>query len=113
MGLEIREARSKGSIVIKDDVWVGANSLILSGVTIGQGAVVAAGSVVTKDVPPYAIVGGNPAKIIRYRFEEKIIKKLLKIDYSKINPDKIIPNIKYWYEQVTEKNIDELLGKIL
>lgn len=113
LGLEIREARSKGSIVIKDDVWVGANSLILSGVTIGQGAVVAAGSVVTKDVPPYAIVGGNPAKIIRYRFEEKIIKKLLKIDYSKINPDKIIPNIKYWYEQVTEKNIDELLGKIL
>jgi acetyltransferase-like isoleucine patch superfamily enzyme len=54
-------------IVIKDDVWIGANSVILPGVTIGQGAVVAAGSIVTKDVPEYAIVAGNPARIIKYR----------------------------------------------
>ena len=53
-------------IVIKDKVWIGFNSIILKGVTIGEGAVIAAGSVVTKDVPDYAIVGGNPAKIIKY-----------------------------------------------
>ena len=55
------------SVVIEDDVWIGCRVIILSGVTVGTGAVLAAGSVVTKDVPPYAIVGGVPAKVIRYR----------------------------------------------
>lgn len=60
---------------IEDGVWCGCNVIILKGVTIGRGAVVAAGSVVTKDVPPYAVVGGIPAKIIKYRFtEDEIIK---------------------------------------
>jgi acetyltransferase-like isoleucine patch superfamily enzyme len=68
---------SKGSIVLGHDVWIGTHSVILSGVKIGTGAVVAANSVVVKDVPPYAIVGGNPAKIIKYRFSEKIINQLL------------------------------------
>ncbi len=54
-------------IVIEDDVWIGANCTLLSGVHVGTGAIVAAGAVVTKDVPPYAIVGGNPAKVIKYR----------------------------------------------
>lgn len=54
-------------IVIEDDVWIGAGSIILSGVTIGRGAIIAAGAVVNKDVPPYAIVGGIPAKILKYR----------------------------------------------
>lgn len=78
-------ACSKGDIIVEDDVWIGIRSLVLSGVKIGQGAVVAAGSVVTKDVPPYAIVAGSPAKIIAYRFSQEIIDKLLKIDYSKID----------------------------
>ncbi len=58
-------------IVIKDDVWVGANSMILRGVTVGEGSIIAAGSVVTKDVEPYSIVGGVPARLIRKRFDEK------------------------------------------
>ena len=62
-------------VIIEDDVWIGFGSIIMSGVTIGAGAVVAAGSVVTKDVPPCAIVGGNPAKIIKYRLVSEDIDK--------------------------------------
>ena len=62
-------------VIIHDDVWIGCNSTILKGVTIGRGAVVAAGGVVTKSVPPYAIVGGNPSKLIRYRFSDNEIKE--------------------------------------
>ena len=62
-------------VTICDDTWIGCNAIILKGVTIGRGAIVGAGAVVTKDVPPYAIVGGNPAKIIRYRWDEETIAK--------------------------------------
>jgi acetyltransferase-like isoleucine patch superfamily enzyme len=70
-------------VVIQDDVWVGTGAIILKGVTIGMGAVVAAGAVVTKDVPPYSIVGGVPAKVISMRFSESEIiehKRILRID---------------------------------
>lgn len=63
---------------MQDDVWIGRNVTILSGVTIGQGAVIVAGAVVTKDVPPYVIVGGVPARVIKYRFSQKIIDRFLK-----------------------------------
>jgi chloramphenicol O-acetyltransferase type B len=63
--------------IIGHDVWIGRNALIKQGVTVGNGAVVGMGSVVTKDVAPYAIVGGNPAKLIRYRFSDEIIKELI------------------------------------
>jgi len=76
------DAISKGDIIVSDDVWIGANSTILSGVTIGRGAVLAAGSVVTKDIPPYAIVGGVPAKVLKYRFSESVISNLLSIDFA-------------------------------
>jgi chloramphenicol O-acetyltransferase type B len=65
------------NIFIGHDVWIGLGAIILDGVTIGHGAVIASNAVVSKDVPPYAIVGGVPAKIIKYRFEEKKIKYLL------------------------------------
>lgn len=104
------EAISKGAIEIKDDVWIGYNSLILSGVTIGQGAVIAAGSVVVKDVPPYAIVGGNPAKIIKYRFDSEVIKKLLTLNIGDIKPS--INNVEYLYKDLDMNNIDEVINKI-
>ena len=62
-------------IVIESDVWVGANATILRGVTVGQGSVIAAGAVVTRDVPPYSIVGGVPARVLKMRFDEQTQKK--------------------------------------
>ena len=104
-------SQTKGPIIIKDDVWIGVNALILSGVTIGQGAIVAAGTVVTKNVDPYSIVGGNPAKLIKYRFDDMVIKKLLSIDFSRINPDLLIE-----YELanivIDSKNIDAYLNDL-
>lgn len=80
------------NIAIGNDVWIGTNVIVVDGVNIGDGAIVATGSVVTKDVPPYAIVGGMPAKVIKYRFEKDEIEKLLEvkwwdmdIDYLKTN----------------------------
>ncbi|WP_281015799.1 MULTISPECIES: CatB-related O-acetyltransferase [unclassified Mesorhizobium] len=71
--------RTKGPIIVGNDVWIGTRATILSGVTIGDGAVVAAGSVVSKDVPPYAIVAGNPARFVKYRFSEEVIAAMRKI----------------------------------
>lgn len=64
---------------VGDDVWIGRGAVIMDGITIGSGAIIAAGAVVTKDVPPYAIVGGVPAKLIRYRFSPDIIEALLEL----------------------------------
>ena len=69
------------NIVISNDVWIGRGALLKRGIKIGNGAVVGAGSVVTKNVPDYAVVGGNPAKIIRYRFNENIIARLKKVKW--------------------------------
>ena len=106
------EAYSKGDIIVKDDVWIGANAIILSGVTIGQGAVIAAGSVVTKDVPPYAIVGGNPARVIKYRFEPEIIEKLKKVDFSKLTDDKIKEKVEALYTEINENTVDKVLEEL-
>ncbi len=70
---------SKGDVTIGNDVWIASGVTILSGVSVGDGAVIGANATVSKDVPPYAIVGGNPAKIIRYRFDEETVSRLLGI----------------------------------
>lgn len=72
-----------------NDVWIGANCIILDGLTIDDGAVIAAGAVVTKNVPPYAIVGGNPARIIKYRFTPEQIRALLEIKWWDFTGDKL------------------------
>lgn len=96
------EAITKGNIIIDDDVWIGYGAIILSGVHIGQGAVVAAGAVITKNVPPYAIVGGVPAKIIKYRFSQEIINKLLAIDFTNIDKSFVQNNLSKFYEVIDE-----------
>lgn len=97
---EHSEAISKGDIIVEDDVWIAENAVILSGVTIHQGAVIAAGAVVTKDVPPYTVVGGVPAKIIKHRFQDDIVRELLRIDYSRLT------------KEVVEQHVDELYTEI-
>lgn len=99
------EGVSKGDIIIEDDVWIGYRSTILSGISIGQGAVVAAGSVVTKDIPPYAVVGGVPARILKYRFSEEVIEKLIQINFGELDCYFIKNNINNFYVSV-DRNID-------
>jgi len=82
---EIAENRYKDDCVLENDVWIGANSVVLRGVRIGTGAVIGAGSVVTKDVPSYAIYAGNPARLIRHRFAEDVIRRLLSSEWWKLD----------------------------
>ena len=103
---------SKGDIVIEDDVWVGVNVTILSGVKIGQGAIIAAGSVVTKDVEPYSIYGGVPAKLIKKRFDDEIIEKLKTVDYSKLDADKIFKYKSELNTIITKENVDDIINKL-
>lgn len=104
------EAFSKGDIIVEDDVWIGYGTTVLSGVTIGKGAIIGANSIVTKDIPPYAIYVGN--KVIKYRFEPDVIEKLMKIDLSKLTKEKIIDNIDILYTQINKENVDKIIEKL-
>ena len=84
---------NKGDIVIGNDVWIGYEAVVLAGVTIGDGAIVAARAVVTKDVPPYTIVGGMPAKPIRKRFSDSEIDQLLELKWWDWPPEQIAAHI--------------------
>ena len=97
-------------VQIGNDVWGGNNVCIMEGVKIGNGAVIGAGAVITKDVPSYAIVVGVPGKVIKYRFSEEKIKKLLKIDYSKI----AIEKLREIYDETIKDDFDieQILGKL-
>lgn len=105
------EAVSKGDIIIDDDVWIGNGCTILSGVHIGQGAVIAANTVLTKDVPAYSVVGGCPGTVLKYRFDTAIIEKLVKIEFDKMDYEFIKTNIDLLYTEVTEENIDRIIDK--
>ena len=104
-GMQQYEGVSKGDIVLEDDVWIGCGAIILSGVCIGQGAVIAAGAVVTKDIPPYAIVVGCPAKVIRYRFAPEMINRMLQIDYGSLTDEQILEHIDDLYLPADESII--------
>ena len=95
---------NKGDIVIGNDVWIGYEAVIMQGVTIGDGATIGTRAVVTKDVPPYSIVGGVPAKPIRKRFSDEVIAQLLEIKWWDWSDDKIKENI----SAIQSGNIKEL-----
>lgn len=98
---------SKGDVVIGNDVWIADGAMILSGVTIGDGAVIGARAVVAKDVRPYEIVGGNPARHIRYRFSDTQIQKLLAIKWWEWPIDKIEAN----FDLIMSDDIDAFINK--
>lgn len=110
---------SKGDVRIGHDVWIGFGSTILSGVTIGNGAVVAARSVIVKDVPPYSIVGGNPAKVLKMRFDEETIEKLQSLEWWNWPEEKIRENVSILCSQnvdalvVKDREIRSMIGKLL
>lgn len=95
-------AYSRGPIRVGNDVWIGMRATIQSGVTIGDGAVIMAGAVITKDVPPYAIVGGVPGRVIRYRFAPDIIERLRKIAWWDWDADTIRARVADFYLPVEE-----------
>ncbi len=95
---------NKGDIVIGNDVWIGYEAVILAGVTIGDGAIIGTRAVVTKDVPPYTIVGGVPAKSIKKRFPEEIISALLEIQWWNWSEEKIARNI----SAIQNGNVEQL-----
>ena len=96
----------KGDTVVGNDVWIGYESIIMPGVQIGHGSIVAAKSVVIKDIPPYTIVGGNPAKVIKQRFNNEIIDRLLEIAWWNWDIQKISANL----GKIVAGDIDELLS---
>ena len=98
---------NKGDIVIGNDVWIGYETVIMAGVHIGDGAIIAARAVVTKDVPPYTIVGGTPAKEIRKRFDAEVIQQLLILKWWNWSTDKIRQCLPY----IAEGKMDELLTR--
>lgn len=108
-GLDVKNIRqawdNRGDIVIGNDVWIGYEAVILSGVTIGDGAVIGARAVVTKDVPPYTIVGGVPAKPIRRRFDDETAEKLRRISWWDWDEEKIKRNI----ADIQSGNLEALL----
>ena len=97
----------KGNTEIGNDVWIGYNATIMPGVKIGSGAIIASKSVVTNDVPAYAVVGGNPAKIIKQRFDDKTIDALLSIAWWDWSKDKITAHL----DAIIQNNLD-LLSKL-
>jgi acetyltransferase-like isoleucine patch superfamily enzyme len=104
------EATTRGPIIIHDDVWICLNALILSGVTIGQGAVIGAGSVITRDVPPYAVITGNPARVTRYRFDPPVVERLLRIDYSRVSVGQLTEMQHLLQQPVTDSVLDKVFG---
>ena len=96
---------NKGDIIIDNDVWIGYEAIIMAGVHIGDGAVIAARAVVTKDVPPYTIVGGTPARKIRMRFEEETIARLQQIQWWNWSVEKIRQSLPY----IMDGTVDRLI----
>lgn len=107
-----KDALVKGPLTIEDEVWIGTNAIILAGLTIGKGAIVAAGAVVTKDVPPYAIVGGNPARVIRYKFSQDIIDVIAPLFLKDLDNESMKNNMDLLYKPILNAADAEKVAKI-
>lgn len=101
-----REYPFKGNTVIGNDVWIGYQATIMAGVHIGDGAIIATNSTVVKDVEPYSIVGGNPARLIKKRFPEETIQKLLELKWWDWSTEKITANVRHLTGNSIEKLIE-------
>lgn len=100
-GGQFRELKRKRYSTIGNDVWIGGNVVVMRGVTIGDGAIIAAGAVVTRDVPSYSIVGGVPAKVIKYRFNDETRQKLEQLCWWRFGPDILKGcNLEDWGETI-------------
>ena len=105
------DVKTKGPIIVEDEVWIGDDSWIKSGVHIGKGAIIATGAVVTKDIPPYAVAVGVPAKVIKYRFDPEIIEKLMSIDFNRISRDEIVNNLSLFEKELNDCILTQLVEK--
>lgn len=109
----IQEQRFEKKLNIGNDVWCGCNSVIARGVNVGDGAVIGANSFVNKDVPPYAIVAGSPAKIIKYRFSENIVNELVNIKWWNLPKSKIQRCKKFFSQEVNAESLNDFKREIL
>ena len=95
-----QEEISKGKITIEEGVWVGSNAVILSGVTIGRGAIIGAGSVVTHSVEPYSIYVGNPARMLKMRFSQSTIEKIESTEWWNYSVEQLFENKEWFYHRI-------------
>jgi acetyltransferase-like isoleucine patch superfamily enzyme len=107
-GFVTQDHRFATGTQVGHDVWIGANGVVMPGIKIGNGAVIGASSVVTKDIPDFAIVAGIPAKVVRYRFPEEVIARLNKSAWWNLEPDLIRKHIADWQEDLNEEVLSRL-----
>jgi acetyltransferase-like isoleucine patch superfamily enzyme len=104
--------QTKGPIIVMDDVWIGTKAMILSGVNIGQGAIIGAGALVANDVLPYRIVAGSPARAIGCRFSQDMIEKLMDVDFKKLTSEVITKLRKELKEPLSIESLDKIIAKV-
>lgn len=109
---ESESALSKGDIIVEDDVWIGQNAIVLSGVRLGQGSVIGAGAVVTRDVPAYEVVAGVPARSIAARFPDDFVARLRRFDFGALDEPFVRRNIDILESTLTIEHLAELESRL-